>query len=112
MHKRHPFVRGSRKYRQRGAAALILIVTLIVILSIVLAPRLTLWQVHNAAGGRGYQALIDAKAAVLAYAANPDADMGSPIPPPPRRLGQIWLTPDLPGAAGFDGLGKSGTCAT
>src|SRR5437588_13055141 len=109
MHKRHPFVRGGGKQRQRGAAALILIVTLIVILSIVLAPRLTLWQVHNAAGGRGYQALIDAKAAILAYAANPDAD----IPPvPARRLGQIWLTPDLPGASGYDGPGQAGTCAT
>ena len=37
-----------------------LIITLVVILTIVLAPRLTLWQVHNAAGGRGYQSLIDA----------------------------------------------------
>jgi hypothetical protein len=105
MHTRHPFASGAGRYRQCGAAALLLIITLVVILTIVLAPRLTLWQVHDAAGGRGYQTLIDAKAAILAYAANPDADQVPPVPA--RRLGQIWLTPDLPvGAAGFDGLSK------
>jgi hypothetical protein len=104
-------VRGSGKHRQRGAAALLLIITLIVILTIVLAPRLTLWQVHNTAGGRDYQTLIEAKIAILAYAANPAADMVPSIPA--RRLGQIWFTPDLPvGASGFDGLGKAGKCAT
>jgi len=111
MHTQYPLARGAGGYRQRGAAALLLIITLVVILTIVLAPRLTLWQVHNAAGGRGYQSLIDAKAAILAYAANPDADLVPAVPA--RRLGEIWLTPDLPvGAAGFDGLGKAGTCAT
>jgi hypothetical protein len=111
MRIRGALVRGASKHRQRGAAALLLIVTLVVILTIVLAPRLTLWQVHNAAGGRGYQTLIDAKAAILAYAANPDADMVPTVPA--RRLGQISLTPDLPvtAAAGFDGLSKAG-CAT
>ncbi|MEA3105833.1 MAG: hypothetical protein QOI88_438 [Gammaproteobacteria bacterium] len=99
--------RASRR-RQRGAGALLLIITLIVILTIVFAPRLTLWQVHNAAGGRGYQTLIDAKAAILAHASNPDAD-----PVAGRRLGQISLTPDLPITAGttYDGLSKPG-CAT
>ena len=98
----------SGPYHQQGAAALLLILTMIVILTIVLAPRLTLWQVHNAAGGRGYQTLMDAKAAILAHAANPGADTV-----PGRRLGQISLTPDLPvlPGNGFDGLSKPG-CAT
>jgi hypothetical protein len=111
MRTRQTFVRRAGKHRQRGAAALLLIITLIVILTIVLAPRLTLWQVHNAAGGRSYQTLIDAKAAILAYAANPDADMVQTVPA--RRLGQISMTPDLPVSAGsgFDGLSKAG-CAT
>jgi hypothetical protein len=89
--------------RQRGAAALLMIITLIVLLTIIFAPRLTQWQVHNAARGRGYQTLIDAKAAILAHAGNPGAD-----PIPGRRLGQISLTPDLPIAAGttYDGLSK------
>jgi hypothetical protein len=104
--------RTPGRHAQRGAAALLLILTMIVILTIVLAPRLTLWQVHNAAGGRGYQTLMDAKAAILAHAANPGAD---PPPPavPPRRLGQISLTPDLPvlPGSGYDGLSKPG-CAT
>lgn len=93
---------------QQGAAALLLILTMIVILTVVLAPRLTLWQVHNAAGGRGYQALMDAKSAILAHAANPGADAV-----PGRRLGQISITPDLPVLAGngYDGLSKPG-CAT
>jgi hypothetical protein len=109
MHTRHPFAEGASRYRQRGAAALLLIITLVVILTIVLAPRLTLWQVHDATSGRGYQTLIDAKAAILTYAANPDAD----LVPTGRRLGQISLTPDLPvGPAGYDGLGKAGQCAT
>jgi hypothetical protein len=95
-------------HHQQGAAALLLILTMIVILTIVLAPRLTLWQVHNAAAGRGYQTLMDAKAAILAHAANPGADTV-----PGRRLGQISLTPDLPviAGSGFDGLSKPG-CAT
>jgi hypothetical protein len=69
---------------------------------------LTLWQVRNAAGGRGYQILIDTKVAILAHAGNPGAD-----PVPGRRLGQISLTPDLPISAGtsFDGQSKAG-CAT
>jgi len=98
----------SGPHAQRGAAALLLILTMIVILTIVLAPRLTLWQVHNAAGGRGYQSLVDAKAAILGHAANPGADAV-----PGRRLGQISLTPDLPVLAGtgYDGLSKPG-CAT
>jgi hypothetical protein len=91
-----------------------MIITLIVILTIVLAPRLTLWQVHNAASDRGYQTLMNAKAAILAHAANPGADAVAG-----RRLGQISLTPDLPATAGstFTGLkglapgGKPG-CAT
>jgi hypothetical protein len=89
---------------QQGAAALLLILTMIVILTVVLAPRLTLWQVHNAAAGRGYQALMDAKAAILAHAANPGADTA-----PGRRLGQISLTPDLPvlPGSGYDGLSKT-----
>ena len=95
--------------RQRGAAVLLMIVALIVFLTIVMAPRLTLWQVHNAASDRGYQTLMAAKAAILAHAANPGADavMG-------RRLGQIAFTPDLPVTAGstFDGTGKAGLCAT
>jgi hypothetical protein len=84
-----------------------MIITLIVILTIVLAPRLTLWQVRNAASDRGYQTLMNAKAAILAHAANPGADAGG------RRLGQISLTPDLPVTAGstFDGTSKTG-CAT
>jgi hypothetical protein len=84
-----------------------MIITLIVILTIVMAPRLTLWQVHNAASDRGYQTLMQAKAAILAHAANPGADAGG------RRLGQISLTPDLPVTAGstFDGTSKAG-CAT
>ncbi|MDB6085704.1 MAG: hypothetical protein JWN43_3585, partial [Gammaproteobacteria bacterium] len=95
---------GAPRERQRGAAALLLIITLIVILTIALAPRWTLWQVHNAASGRGYQALIDAKSAILAHAANPGADP----PGAGRRLGQISLTPDLPIAPGttYDGLSK------
>ena len=93
---------------QRCAAALLIIITLIVILTIVLAPRLTPWQVRNAASDRGYQTLMRAKAAILAHAANPGADAV-----PGRRLGQISLTPDLPVTAGstFDGISKAG-CAT
>ena len=85
-----------------------MIITLIVLLTIVMAPRLTLWQVHNAAGGRGYQTLIDAKAAILAHAANPGAD-----PVAGRRLGQISLTPDLPVTPGttYTGVYQPG-CAT
>ena len=99
-------VAGAR--RQRGAAALLMIMALIVLLSIILVPRMTLWEVHNAAVGRGSQALINAKTAILAYAANPGADAL-----PGRRLGQILLTPDLPVTAGstFDGQSKPG-CAT
>ena len=99
--------RTPGRHAQRGAAALLLILTMIVILTIVLAPRLTLWQVHNAAGGRGYQTLIDAKSAILAHAANPGADAVPTIPP--RRLGQISLTPDLPvlAGSGYDGLSKT-----
>jgi len=90
-----------------------MIITLIVFLTIVLAPRLTLWQVHNAASDRGYRTLMNAKAAILAHAANPGADAAG------RRLGQISFTPDLPVTAGttFTGLaglapgGKPG-CAT
>ncbi|HEY2676392.1 MAG TPA: hypothetical protein VGI65_05435 [Steroidobacteraceae bacterium] len=97
--------------RQRGAAVLLLILTMIVMLTIVLAPRMTLWQVHNAAAGVGSQALIDAKAAILAYAANPGADAAGT-----RRLGQILLTPDLPVGAGNTYTGSSpipsGLCAT
>jgi hypothetical protein len=94
--------------RQRGAAVLLLIITLIVMMTIVLAPRMTVWQMHNTQKGVGSQALIDVKAAILAYAANPGADSV-----PGRRLGQILLTPDLPVAAGttFDGQSKAG-CAT
>lgn len=101
---------GSRAHRQRGAAVLLMILTLIVILTMVLVPRMTLWQVHNAAGSRGYQTLIDTKTAILAYAGNPGADSASA---PNRRLGQILLTPDLPNAPGvsFDGRSKPG-CAT
>lgn len=101
-------LRRSAPRHQQGAAALLLILTMIVVLTVVLAPRLTLWQVHNAAGGRGYQALRDAKAAILAHAANPGADAA-----PGRRLGQISLTPDLPviAGSGYDGLSKPG-CAT
>jgi hypothetical protein len=92
-----------------------MIITLIVILTIVLAPRLTLWQVRNAASDRGYQTLMQAKAAILAHAANPGADAAPVV----RRLGQISFTPDLPVTAGttFTGLagltpgGKPG-CAT
>jgi hypothetical protein len=86
-----------------------MIITLIVILTIVLAPRLTLWQVRNAASDRGYQTLMQAKAAILAHAANPGADAAPVV----RRLGQISLTPDLPVTAGstFDGISKTG-CAT
>jgi hypothetical protein len=100
-------------HRQRGAAALLMIITLIVILTIVLAPRLTLWQVHNAATDRGYQTLIDAKAAILAHAWNPGADPIAPPPAPPRRKGQISFTPDLPTAgATYTGVDKIGLCAT
>jgi hypothetical protein len=86
-----------------------MIITLIVILTIVLAPRLTLWQVRNAASDRGYRTLMNAKAAILAHAANPGADAAPVV----RRLGQISLTPDLPVTAGstFDGTSKTG-CAT
>ena len=103
---------GAPPGRQCGAAALLMIITLIVILTIALAPRLTLWQTHNASNLRGYQSLIDAKAAILAYAGNPGAD-ALPGPIPNRRLGQILLTPDLPVTAGstFDGVSKPG-CAT
>src|SRR5229473_6359203 len=108
MHNRTRAARSAGPHGQQGAAALLLILTMIVILTIVLAPRLTLWQVHNAAGGRGYQRLLDAKAAILAHAGNPGADTV-----PGRRLGQISLTPDLPISAGstFDGTSKTG-CAT
>jgi hypothetical protein len=108
MFIRTPVAPLSSPHRQRGAAALLLILTLIVVLTIVLAPRLTLWQVHNQASERNFQALIDAKAAILAHAGNPGAD-----PIAGRRLGQISLTPDLPVTAGtgFDGLSKAG-CAT
>jgi hypothetical protein len=101
----HPAMQTSFRH-QRGAATLLMILTLIVILTIVLAPRLTLWQVHNAATDRGYQTLIDAKAAILAHAGGPDAD----VPPmaPLRRLGQISLTPDLPAAAGTTYTGIAG----
>ncbi|MDP9013426.1 MAG: hypothetical protein M3O41_12350 [Pseudomonadota bacterium] len=104
-------MKGANRRRQRGAAALLMILTLIVIMTIVLAPRLTLWQVRNAAAGRGYQSLIAAKAAILAHAASPDADVTAMVPP--RRLGQISLTPDLPVTAGstYDGTSKPG-CAT
>jgi hypothetical protein len=103
-----PAAHRASPHNQRGAAALLLILTMIVIMTIVLAPRLTLWQVQNADSGRGYQALMDAKAAILAHAANPGADAV-----PGRRLGQISLTPDLPVVAGtgYDGLSKPG-CAT
>jgi hypothetical protein len=85
-----------------------MIITLIVFLTIVLAPRLTLWQVRNTATDRGYRTLMQAKTAILAHAANPGADAV-----PGRRLGQISLTPDLPVTAGstFDGTSKAG-CAT
>jgi len=85
-----------------------MMITLIVILIIVMAPRLTLWQARNAASDRGYQTLMQAKTAILAHAANPGADAV-----PARRLGQISLTPDLPVTAGstFDGTSKPG-CAT
>ncbi len=86
-----------------------MIITLIVILTIVLAPRLTLWQVHNAATDRGYQTLIDAKAAILAHAGNPKADP----PPISRILGQISFTPDLPTAGvTYNGQDKASLCAT
>ena len=86
-----------------------MMITLIVILIIVMAPRLTLWQARNAASDRGYQTLMQAKAAILAHAANPGADAAPVL----RRLGQISLTPDLPVTAGstFDGTSKPG-CAT
>jgi hypothetical protein len=87
-----------------------MILTLIVLLTIVMAPRLTLWQVHNAASGRGYQALIDAKAAILAHAASPDADVVPPMPAG-RRLGQISFTPDLPVAPGTTFTGLAGLTA-
>jgi hypothetical protein len=85
-----------------------MIITLIVILTIVLAPRLTLWQVRNAATDRGFQTLMQAKAAILAHAGSPGADVALG-----RRLGQIAFTPDLPVTAGstFDGTNKTG-CAT
>jgi hypothetical protein len=115
---RHHVEKGTNRRRQRGAGALLLIITLIVMLTIVFAPRFTAWQMHNEASGRGYQSLIDAKTAILAHASNPDADP-VPLPIPARRLGQISLTPDLPISAGttYDGiskqtpLGKPG-CAT
>jgi hypothetical protein len=99
---------GAGGQRQRGAAVLLLILTMIVMLTIVLAPRMTLWQLRNAEVGLGSQSLIDAKTAILAYAANPGADTV-----PGRRLGQILLTPDLPVSAGttYDGQSKAG-CAT
>src|SRR5271165_783707 len=108
MATRPHFGPGATLHRQRGAAVLLMIITLIVILTIVLAPRLTLWQVRNAAGDRGYQTLVAAKAAILAHAANPGADVALG-----RRLGQISLTPDLPVTAGngYDGTSKPG-CAT
>jgi hypothetical protein len=88
-----------------------MIITLIVILTIVLAPRLTLWQVRNAATDRGYHTLTEAKAAILAHAGSPGADA---VPGTGRRLGQISFTPDLPVTAGstFDGTSKTGLCAT
>ena len=106
---------GATRRRQRGAAALLMILTLIVILTIVLAPRLTLWQVHNAATDRGYQTLIDAKAAILAHAGSPGADVIATVPP--RQVGQISLTPDLPITPGttFNGQSAQGAswgCAT
>jgi hypothetical protein len=109
MPKRSHSTIGIGGRRQRGAAVLLLILTMIVMLTIVLAPRMTLWQLHNAEAGIGSQTLIDAKAAILAYAANPGADAV-----PGRRLGQILLTPDLPVGAGntFTGLSQNGLCAT
>jgi hypothetical protein len=99
---------GARVERQGGSAVLLMIIALIIAATIILAPGMTLWQVRNAAGGVKSQTLIDAKTAILAYAANPGADAV-----PGRRLGQILLTPDLPVAAGttFDGQSKAG-CAT
>src|SRR5260221_3775911 len=84
-----------------------MIITLIVILTIVLAPRLTLWQARNAASDRGYQTLMLAKAAILAHAANPGADAAPVLP----RLGQISLTPDLPvtAARAITGAPKTGS---
>jgi hypothetical protein len=79
-----------------------MIITLIVFLTIVLAPRLTLWQVRNAASDRGYRTLMNAKAAILAHAANPGADAAG------RRLGQISFTPDLPVTAGTTFTGLAG----
>jgi hypothetical protein len=84
-----------------------MIITLIVLLTIVMAPRLTLWQVHNSATDRGYQSLINAKAAILAHAASPDADV-TPMALFPRRLGQISFTPDLPATAGTTYTGLAG----
>jgi hypothetical protein len=101
--RRHSAI-GATLRSQRGAATLLMILTLIVILTIVLAPRLTLWQVRNAATGRGYQSLINAKAAILAHAGSPDAD----APSIGRRLGQISLTPDLPAKAGATFTGLAG----
>ena len=43
-----------------------MIITLVVILTMVFAPRLTLWQSRNTATDRGYQTLIAAKVAILA----------------------------------------------
>ncbi|HWJ36148.1 MAG TPA: hypothetical protein VNR70_12820 [Steroidobacteraceae bacterium] len=86
-----------------------MIITLIVILTIALAPRLTLWQLRNSSTDRGFQTLIDAKAAILAHAANPGVNPSPSVDPyPGRRLGQISLTPDLPISAGstYDGLSK------
>src|SRR5260370_13924452 len=94
---------GATLRRQHGAAVLLMIITLIVILTIVLAPRLTLWQVRNAAGDRGYQTLMQTKAAILAHAANPGADAARG-----RRLGQISLAPDLPVTAGTTFTGLAG----
>src|SRR5260221_9077320 len=83
---------GATLRRQRGAAVLLMIITLIVILTIVLAPRLTLWQGRNAASDRGYQTLRLAKAALLAHSPNP----GARSAPLLRPLGQISLTPQRP----------------
>jgi hypothetical protein len=108
MHRRNHSKINACGQRQRGAAVLLLVITMIVMMTIILAPRMTVWQMHNASKGVGSQALIGAKAAILAYAVNPGADSV-----PGRRLGQILLTPDLPVAAGttFDGQSKAG-CAT
>jgi hypothetical protein len=103
----HPAT-GATLRRQRGAAALLMIITLVVILTIVLAPRLTLWQVRNSATDRGYQTLINARAAILAHAGSPAADPPPSDPAnPTRKVGQISLTPDLPASAGTTFTGVS-----